>query len=58
MITDSDNNDVMEDFLHSLDLLKIQIEKSSNSGHMAGISLRWMLGTLPDSGRVILFTQV
>ena len=58
LITDSDNNDVMEDFLHSLDLLKIQIEKSSNCGHMVGISLRWMLGTLPDSGRVILFTQV
>ena len=46
LITDSDDNDIAE------------VEARSKSGHMVGISLRWMLGTLPDSPRVVLFAQV
>ena len=58
LITDSEDNDVAEDFLHNLDLLKEQQEKSSGRGGMVGISLRWILGTNPDNPRVILFAQV
>ena len=47
-----------EDFLHNLDLLKAQLEKSSGKGSMVGISLRWILGMNPDNPRIILFTQV
>ena len=58
LITDSEDNDVAEDFLHNLDLLKEQQEKSAGRGGMVGISLRWILGTSPDNPRVILFAQV
>ena len=41
-----------------MDQLKIEVEARSKSSHMVGISLRWMLGTLPDNPRVILIAQV
>ena len=58
LITDSDDNDIAEEFFRAMDLLKTEVEARSKSGHMVGISLRWMLGTLPDSPRIILFAQV
>ena len=58
LITNNDDNDIAEEFFRSMDQLKTEVEERSKSGHMVGISLRWMLGTLPDSPRVILFAQV
>ena len=58
LITDSDDNDIAEEFFQAMEMLKTEVEARSKSGHMVGISLRWMLGTLPDSPRVVLFAQV
>ena len=58
LITDSEDNDKADDFLQNLELFKNQLDKSSGRGAMTGLSLRWMLGTLPDRPRVILFAQV
>ena len=59
MISDSDDNDVADEFLASLERCKKELQDSgSKSGDLLGISLRWMLGTLPGSKRVLLFAQV
>ena len=57
LVTDSDDNDVADEFLANLDKCKKDLDKKGQ-GDMLGISIRWVLGTLPNSTRVQLFAQV
>ena len=57
LVTDSDDNDVADEFLANLETCRKELDKK-DQGHILGISIRWMLGTVPDSTRVLLFAQV
>ena len=57
LVTDSDDNDVADEFLANLEKCKKELDKK-DQGQILGISIRWILGTLPDSTRVLLFAQV
>ena len=57
LVTDSDDNDVADEFLANLEKCKKELDKKDH-GQILGISIRWILGTLPDSTRVLLFAQV
>ena len=56
-MTDSNDNDVVDEFLANLEKCKKELDKKGQ-GQILGISIRWILGTLPDSTRVLLFAQV
>ena len=57
LVTDSDDHDVANEFLASLEKCKKELDKKGQ-GEILGISIRWILGTLPGSTRVLLFAQV
>ena len=48
LVTDSDDNDVADEFLANLEKCRKDLDKKGQ-GDMLGISIRWTLGTLPGS---------
>ena len=57
MITGSED-DAAELFLASLEKYKLNLVEHSNRGDLAGICMRWLLGTRRDSTQVLLLAQV
>ena len=58
MITDNEDDDVSEAFLTALEQHKADLVKQSKRGELAGICMRWMLGTRGSSTDILLLAQV
>ena len=58
MITDNEDDDVSEAFLTALEQHKSDLLKQSKRGELAGICMRWMLGTRGTSTDILLLAQV
>ena len=58
MITDNDDDDVSEAFLTALEQHKADLLQQSKRGELAGICMRWMLGTRGTSTDILLLAQV
>ena len=58
MITNDNDDDVSEAFLANLEQHKLALMEQTNRGDLAGICIRWILGTRGSSTDILLLAQV
>ena len=58
MITNDNDDDVSEAFLANLEQHKLALLEQSNRSDLAGICMRWILGTRGSSTDILLLAQV